>query len=252
VETDLNHDAKSIRPPAATAAAFDLKGTVTSLTLLRLHAADLDRIERELNARIEKMPQLFHHAPVVIDFQEIAAGHRAFVPELVQLLRRCQLVPVAAANLPEELSAFAATLGLGSMVVNVGQTRPAPPVRTREEPAPREERAPPPSRTVTIRQPVRGGQVIHAPNADLVVLAPVNSGAQVIADGHIHVYGPLRGRALAGAQGQTDAHVFCQSLEAELVAVAGEYVLADQIPEACRGKPAMARLEDGRCNVVPL
>ena len=83
---------------------------------------------------------------------------------------------------------------------------------------------------MVIRQPVRSGQVIYAQNADLVVLAPVNPGAQVIADGHVHIYAPLRGRAVAGAQGLLGARIFCQRLEAELVAISGAYVMADDIP----------------------
>ena len=84
--------------------------------------------------------------------------------------------------------------------------------------------------TLTIRQPVRGGQVVYGKRGDVVVCAPVNPGAQVIADGHVHIYGRLRGRALAGAHGNADARVFCQSLEAELIAVAGEFLTADDDP----------------------
>jgi septum site-determining protein MinC len=105
---------------------------------------------------------------------------------------------------------------------------------------------------VTVKQPVRGGQVIYAQRADLVVLAPVNAGAQVIADGHVHVYGPLRGRALAGAQGMADARVFCQSLEAELVSVDGSFLTADDIPVQMRGRPAQIFVEKGVVRVAPL
>jgi len=105
---------------------------------------------------------------------------------------------------------------------------------------------------MTVRQPVRSGQVIYARNADLVVLGPVNSGAQVIADGHIHVYGPLRGRALAGAQGMSDACVFCMSLEAELVSIAGQYMIFDEIPHAQRGTRTQLSVEDGHFRIQPL
>jgi septum site-determining protein MinC len=84
------------------------------------------------------------------------------------------------------------------------------------------------------------------------VLGSVNPGAQVIADGHVHVYGPLRGRALAGAQGRADARVFCQSLEAELVAIAGQYLLADEIPAERRARPAQVFVEDGAFRILPL
>jgi septum site-determining protein MinC len=97
---------------------------------------------------------------------------------------------------------------------------------------------------------VRGGQVVYSKGGDLVVVAPVNSGAQVIADGHVHVYGPLRGRALAGAHGQIDARVFCLSLEAELVSIAGEFLSADDIPQKLRGKPAQIFVEHGELRVL--
>jgi septum site-determining protein MinC len=96
-----------------------------------------------------------------------------------------------------------------------------------------------------IRQPVRSGQVIYAEGADLVLLAPVNSGAEVIADGHVHIYSALRGRAVAGAQGMTDARIFCQKLDAELVGISGAYLLSDDLS-------AQIYLEDGVCRVTVL
>ena len=103
-----------------------------------------------------------------------------------------------------------------------------------------------------VSQPVRSGQVVYAQNTDLVVLAPVNPGAQVIADGHIHIYAPLRGRAVAGMQGLLGARIFCQKLEAELVAVSDAYMSADEIPPTLRGKAAQIWLEDGECKAGPL
>ena len=105
---------------------------------------------------------------------------------------------------------------------------------------------------VVIHQPVRSGQVVYAQNNDLVVLASVNPGAQVIADGHVHIYAPLRGRAVAGAQGLLGARIFCQKLEAELVAISGAYMMPDEIPEGRRGKPAQIYLEAGECRIAPL
>jgi septum site-determining protein MinC len=97
---------------------------------------------------------------------------------------------------------------------------------------------------LTVRTPVRSGQVIHAVGGDLVVLAPVSSGAELIADGNIHVYGPLRGRALAGARGNSDVSIFCLSLEAEFVSIAGRYLMAEEISKLPRGRPARAYLEE--------
>jgi septum site-determining protein MinC len=105
---------------------------------------------------------------------------------------------------------------------------------------------------MVVSQPVRSGQVVYAQNADLVVLAPVNPGAQVIADGHIHIYAPLRGRAVAGMQGLLGARIFCQRLEAELVAISGAYIMAEDIPQDRRGRPAQIYLEGGECRIAPL
>jgi septum site-determining protein MinC len=232
------------------APAFELKGTLTPVTVLRLHTSDVARIADELRARIDPAPQLFLHAPVVIDVAELDASAALELGALAERLRACHLTPVGVANLPSERVAQAAAAGLA--VVQLGPSRlrsaeraPAPPVIEAAKPEA-------PMASLTIRQPVRGGQVIYAQRSDLVVLAPVNAGAQVIADGHVHVYGPLRGRALAGAQGMTEARVFCQSLEAELVSVAGQYLLADEIPVERRGRPSQIFVEDGRFRVLPL
>jgi septum site-determining protein MinC len=102
---------------------------------------------------------------------------------------------------------------------------------------------------MVIRQAVRSGQVIYARNTDLIVLAPVSPGAQIFADGNVHVYAALRGRAMAGAQGNGEARLFVQKLEAELVAVAGAYVMPDDVPESLRGKAVQAYLENGECRL---
>jgi septum site-determining protein MinC len=105
---------------------------------------------------------------------------------------------------------------------------------------------------MTIHRPVRSGQTIYAHGTDLVILAPVNSGAEVIADGHVHIYSTLRGRAVAGNLGMPDARIFCQKMEAELVAISGAYLLADDLPPEHNGKPAQVYLEDGVCRVGAL
>jgi septum site-determining protein MinC len=103
-----------------------------------------------------------------------------------------------------------------------------------------------------ITQPVRSGRQVYAHQGDLVVLATASPGAELLADGHIHVYGPLRGRALAGVSGDTRARIFCRSLEAELVSVAGYWRVRDDIPEDLIGKPVQIFLEDERVMIEPL
>lgn len=105
---------------------------------------------------------------------------------------------------------------------------------------------------VVIRAPVRSGQLVYAENNDLIVLAPVNPGAQLIADGNIHIYSRLRGRAVAGAHGASEARIYCQSLDAELVGIDAAYLTADDFPPERRGMPAQVFLQAGRCVIVPL
>lgn len=260
--------------------AFEVKGTIAPVTVLCLRSTELDRIEHELRARVEPAPQLFLNAPIVIDVADIEAELPSLsLPGLVERLKRCRLIPIGVAHLPAEQAPLAAEHGLAIVQLGFGRSRgaratsptvappaaapvaaAAPPVAA---PAPR---APEPAplraasaaasaeslSTLTVATPVRAGQVVYAQRSDLVVLAPVNPGAQVIADGHIHVYGRLMGRALAGAHGQSDARVFCQSLEAELVSVGGEFLTADDIPQKLRGKPAQIFVEHGSVRVAAL
>jgi septum site-determining protein MinC len=261
---------------ARRAVPFDLKGTMAPLTVLRLRSLDLAVIERHLRIKIAQLPQLFLNAPVLIDVGTLA-GHGAglAIEELVRSLRSCKLVPVAIANLADELRERAIAAGLGIMQQAAGRPRPddraaAPPSTAAESievghAAGRTPAAPPRAGglapaapasghagPLVITQPVRSGQVVYAQNADLVVLAPVNPGAQVIADGHIHIYSALRGRAVAGVQGLLGARIFCQRLDAELVAISGAYLTADDIPEARRGRPAQIHFEGGECRIAAL
>ena len=305
---------------AARPAAFELKGIMAALTVLRLRTLDVTQIERQLRARIAQMPQFFEDAPVVFDLGGLP-DHRVTVPfaGLVAMMRSCRLIPVGVTNVTERMRGSAVAVGL-----SVLPSAPAGPARggARAEarpdvrsaagatPGPRTtghgngqasarqsasaqdpEATPPPvaeqarhagagrdnqahaaeSRAragagagavtpapvghkppIVVRQPVRGGQVIYAQGTDIVVLAPVNPGAEVIADGHVHIYSTLRGRAVAGAQGYADARIFCQRLEPELVAVAGAYLLADDIPRQHRGRAVQIHMEAGECRINPL
>jgi len=103
-----------------------------------------------------------------------------------------------------------------------------------------------------VKRPVRSGQQLYARDTDLIVMGQVGPGAEVVADHNIHVYGPLRGRALCGVSGNTDTRIFCQSLEAELVSVAGNYQVLESIPEELRGKPAQIWLDKGKLKIEPL
>ena len=105
---------------------------------------------------------------------------------------------------------------------------------------------------MVVTQPVRSGQVVYAKDNDLIVLAPVNPGGQVVADGNVHIYAALRGRAVAGAQGANEARIFCQKLEAELLAINGIYLVWEDLPPELRGRAAQMFLRDGQVVVAAL
>jgi len=276
-------------------AAFDLKGIMAPLTVLRLRSSDIQLVDRQLRVRISQLPHMFLNAPVMIDLGALEEASPLTVIQVVAILKACKLVPVAATNVPEAMRATIANEGLGILQAPPapGRTRsldadidampdpdlPTPPAermlipaaaRRTSQPTPGPTPAPVPKAPapapapapiiktapfagpVVVRQPVRGGQVIYAQNNDLVVLAPVNAGAQVVADGHVHIYSKLRGRAVAGAKGLAGARIFVQRLEAELVAVSDAYMSAEEIPSAVRGKAAQIWLEDGQCKAAPL
>ena len=240
---------------------------MASFTMLRLRSTDVDLVEKQLRAKVTKLPSLFLDAPVLVDLGGLGDEASSLaVDELVKALRACRLVPVAAANIPDQLRAAVAVAGLGvwrppvaprgrtsddSELAETTTPEPAAPSTTPMA-LPSALARPPHTGPVVVTRPVRGGQVIHARENDLVVLAPVNPGAQVIADGHLHIYATLRGRAVAGAGGLPGARIFCQKLEAELVAIASSYVMAEEIPVALRGRAAQIFLEDGECRITAL
>jgi septum site-determining protein MinC len=233
--------------------AFRLKGTLPALTMLCLQTNDVEAIERQLVEHIGQMPQFFLHAPVMLDLAAIDETE-IDLARIGAMLRSHQLVPVAVRN-PSELHRERA-VAAGWGVLQTALVRPSREPRP-EQQSPRPPQAiqaptptPPPSTTIdrqpgglTIRRPVRSGQMVRAIGGDLVVLAPVSSGAELIADGNIHVYAPFRGRALAGVNGRPDASIFCTHLDAEFLSIAGRPLVYDDIPLEMRGKAARVHLD---------
>jgi len=164
-------------------------------------------------------------------------------------------VPVAVSGLPAGRAHEAQQAGLGILDASGAKklTRRAPQERAQPEPAATSKAgsaAPPqpvydPAATLTLTQPLRSGQIVYADGRDAIALAGVNPGAELIADGNIHIYSALRGRAMAGARGNTDARIYCHKFEADLVAIAGVYLSADELPKQHRGKAVQVWLQDG-------
>ena len=241
--------------------AVDLKGSVFTLPVLQIHSSSIDAIEAELTERLSAALKFFKHAPVVIDLEKLA-GKKLDFSALLKLLARQDLVSVGVKNGSAQQNALAVSAGLailkgGSLqdIMTNGQNKAkqSEPLKqeTIVEPVVKTETVSVPAKVIT--QPVRSGQQIYARGGDLIVMAVVNPGAEVVADGNIHVYAPIKGRALAGVLGDTTARIFCQSMQAELIAIAGNFrVFEDKIPDDIRAKNVHAYLEGEQLVVAPI
>lgn len=228
-------------------AAFELKGRMTTLTVLRVLTPDPQVLLQQLDARLAQAPDFFDGMPLVLVPADGITIDPTALTTLAAGLRDRRLLPVAVAGLSAQTAASA---GLG-VIPNLDEPR----AETTQATAAERQDRPAPQTTGAARlviQPVRSGQQVYARGGDLIVTAPVSAGAELMADGHIHVYDTLRGRALAGVQGDVNARIFCRSLQAELVAVAGQYRLSDQINAKLRDAPAMAWLRDGELELSAL
>jgi len=241
--------------------ALEIKSAALTLIAVVLKTTDLAALARELDARVAHTPGLFEHEPVVIDLHAVRDESEPIDFEaLIDLLRGYDMLPIAAKRGGTEQMLAALAAGLAAAPEGAPAAAPASArVETRPPPQPevtlteviREVPVPvPAATTMVIDKPLRSGQQVYARGGDLVVMAAVSFGAEVIADGHIHVYAPLRGRAIAGARGNTDARIFSTCMEPQLVAIAGTYrTLEADLAADVFGKPAQVRL-DGEKLVV--
>lgn len=222
--------------------ALETRGRLLSLTELTLDAGDEPALIAAVDAYISRVPAALRGMPVLLD-----ADGRAPVTAVLERL--------AAAGIPvigmSDRTVPAGAVPDGFPVIQAGALGKA---RSRPEPQAAPEAPAPKPAAAAARiqtQPVRSGQQIYADGGDLIVMAPVSTGAEVVADGCVHVYAPLRGRAIAGARGDTAARVFCHKQEAELIAVAGTYAVAEQIQDT-RGQAVQAFLDGDELRIKPL
>jgi septum site-determining protein MinC len=252
--------AKSIEPSSY---PFQLRGGAYTLLVLRLNDPKDPTLFQLLADKIAQAPNFFRHAPVVIDLHNLAEAPPFNMAELGRRLRQHQLVPIGVQNGTEEQNRAAVNAGWSIFPEGrqAALREPAAAPTSAAEPPVREPTAAagedegegaPASPARLLTQPVRSGRQVYAHRGDLVVMSSISPGAELLADGHIHVYGALRGRALAGVSGDTTARIFCRSLEAELVSVAGFWRVRENIPETLIGKPAQVFLEGDRIAIEPL
>jgi len=252
-----------------------LKGEMSMLNVVHLQEFDIDKICKELKMKRDGSPRFFMRIPIIIDCAELDFGSEEKLlldfRSLKAALLSLGFTPIGVRNAPESMKNLLLQARWTVMPTSAKNNLPnnnlhqdeqdqsdnvittEPPVieknqnqantanKTKEKPT-----------SLTIDRPVRSGQQVYATDGDLTILAATSAGSEIMADGSIHVYGALRGRVLAGINGNKSARIFCSSLQAELIVIAGRYQLLDESNTTLIGKPAMIRLDGEKLIIEPL
>jgi len=238
--------------------SIDFKSAQLPVVAVMVKSTDTARLTAELAERLNDAPDFFDNDPILLDLSAVQHEESAIdFPALVAALRRHHARPVAVRGGSEAQMQAAHEQGLIAAPEAAPArpaTAPAPEPEPAAQPEPDAVALPLPGPgAIVVDKPLRSGQQVYARGADVVVLAMVSFGAEVIADGNVHVYAPLRGRAIAGARGDTSARIFTTCLEAQLVSIAGIYRTTEtELPETVRGKAAQVRLDGEKLLIDPL
>jgi len=224
---------QSVRADAAV--SFDMKAGQFTLPTLVLRDLDTAALDEFLAQQVARLPAFFNQAPVAIDLSMLPSREQFDeLPMIVGMLRGHGMIPLGVRGASEQQRKQALALELALMPngrkVAVKPAQPAP------------HALPKCAEALIVDKPVRSGQRIYADAGDLIITAGVGSGAEVMAEGHIHAYGPLRGRAMAGVSGNIDARIFCRELGAELVSIAGRYRVSENLETRYRGRAVQISL----------
>ncbi len=238
----------SAAEPSEKDPVFQLKGSMLAITLLELTHYDLERLDGQLADKVAKAPNFFDNTPLILALDKLPEDTGAI--ELKKLMALCHKYGLRTLAIrsqrPTDL-ALADVLDLPVLPPSGAKER------SLELPSKKKAEAEPARPSKIISKPVRGGQQIYAQGCDLIVLGPVSPGAELLSDGNIHVYGPLRGRALAGIKGDGRARIFCQQLNAELVSIAGQYKVAEDLRrDPLWGQSVQVGLQGDSLNVTRL
>ncbi|MBS9403024.1 septum site-determining protein MinC [Halomonas sp. TRM85114] len=238
--------------------AFTFKGGMLPMTVMELTSADPERIRDQLADKLSQSPAFFQHTPVVLNVEKLDEPHLA-LERICAVCRAHKLLPVAVRGGPDPVKQSAWALGLGWFPPQESaRARPLESVAPVEPETDEVELAEPQATAGVVsggriyRGTVRSGQQVTAPSGDLIVIGAVNAGAEVLAAGSVHVYGALRGRALAGIHGDPLAVIFCRELNAELLSVAGNYKRLEDVDPRLLGTAVQVRLQDDQLGIVPL
>lgn len=240
-------------------ACFQLKGSAVSIIVLELYHYSVPSFTELLGDKVRQAPQFFQQSPVVISLEKFEEAQSLDFASLLEICREFHLQPMALRGVPEHLLASARECGLALIPANQRNSTELNTRQTEDQPDAQaevvvkkiveEKLVRRPSKVIT--RPVRSGQQVYS-EGDLIVMSQVSAGAEVLAEGDIHIYGTLRGRALAGVTGDTDAKIFCQNLSAELIAIAGNFILSDSLQDKCWQEAAYISLEDENLQVRAL
>jgi septum site-determining protein MinC len=220
---------------------IELKGSSFTLSVVHLNDPQPEAIRQALQEKVRQAPAFLKNAPVVINVAALDADIDWLAIRQAVTDAGLRVVGVSGCQNEEQKNAVLLT---GMPMLSEGRTPRNNSVASILTHAP--------AKTRIINTPVRSGQQIYARNGDLIVISHVSAGAELIADGNIHVYGMMRGRALAGASGDTSSQIFCTHLGAELVSIAGQYWLSDRIPSDFNGQAARLSLQDNVLTIQPL
>jgi septum site-determining protein MinC len=258
---------------------MQLKGGLFPLTTLQILHHDIQAIEEQLATKIEQAPNFFDNAPIVIDLHHLSKNNSDNNPEektdikvdffaLRHILINKNLIPVGVKNASQQQQQAAIDANLAILRSHHGFENHSQKLKanTAAEPKNTPEVAPPSSITVApessanstnntrknklIAQPVRSGQQIYAPDGDITIIGSVSNGAELLADGSVHVYGALRGRVLAGINNNEQARIFCNSLEADLISIAGQFKISENIDPKFWKKQVQIYLTNGKLEIT--
>lgn len=240
---------------------FHLKGSLLPFTVLELYHYTYSEFNQRLASLVKQAPSFFRDTPLVISLEKLSAQHAPidFI-ELTEVCKAFDIYPIAIKGACESQQINALVAGLPSIPAHnptaklskIEENAIDAVSETHPQPVQIEDNVPSLMPTKTITKPIRSGQQIYAANADLIIIGSVSEGAEILADGNIHVYGTLRGRALAGIKGYTEARIFCYCLEAELLSIAGRYKLHDDLKQAHWQSPICATLVGSQLRIQNL
>ena len=256
-------------PLSAELPSFKLRGG--TYTLLVVNGTDLVQpgFFEWLGEKTGQAPNFYRDAPVALDLDGLPEEHPLDFTEIIGEMRRLSLVAVGVQSGSDERNRAAAEAGLSvfpmwraSKPLEAGpRPRPAQSPSHERQPEPEQEREPAPQEeapkaahrsSMLVTQPIRSGRQVYAQNGDLIVMSTAGAGSELLADGHIHVYGTIRGRVLAGVSGDTSARIFCDSLQAELVSVAGHWLVREDMDDKLIGRAVQIYLKGDLLVIEPM